>query len=132
MEEKDKSNKTNKSENYQRNSNSNKKSGYSLWWIYALIFIPLITMYILNDSPATKEITWTEFQQFVSEDVFEEIIVLNKKNGIEAVVKRERFAEVFKHDIEKAKEQNTKVTALHAAITSVILFSAFFMSIILK
>ena len=110
MEEKDKNRQKNKNDNFQRNPNGNKKSGHSLWWIYALIFIPLIAMYLLNDKQTVKEITWTEFQQMAREDVFDEIIVLNKKNVIEAIVKRDRFNEVFKQDAAKAREQGTKIT----------------------
>ncbi len=104
MEEKDK----NPNKNYPRNPN--KKSGTSLWWLYALIFIPLITMYIINDTPATKEITWTEFMQFARTDVFESILVYNKKNAIEATVKKERYRDVFKYDTEKALKAVTKVS----------------------
>ena len=120
--EKDKDPMKNKSENYQRNSNGKKKSGYSLWWLYALIFIPLILMYRFNDS-STMEITWTEFQQHVHNDVFDEINVLKKKNVAEAVVKSNRYREVFKQEPEKAKDQGTKVTA---RIPSADKFSDFF------
>jgi len=104
MEEQDK----NKNNNYQKNPNRNKKSG-SLWWIYALIFIPLITMYVINDTPTAKEIPWTEFVQLARTDIFEEIIVYNKKNAIEATVKIERYHEVFKFETEKARQAGTKV-----------------------
>ena len=125
MEEKNKNQqqKKNNNVNNQKNSNGSNKSGRNIWWIYALIFIPLIVMYIINDKPTVKEITWTEFQQLVREDVFNEIIVLNKKNVIEAIVKRDCFNEVFKQDAAKAKEQGTKITV---KIPSADKFSDFF------
>lgn len=95
--------------NNQKGSNGNKKSGFSLWWIYALIFIPLIGLYLVNDSSGVKEVGWTEFQQMVREDVFEELVVFNKKNVVEASVKKDRYKDVFKQDAEKASELGAKV-----------------------
>ena len=108
MEEKDQN--KDKNNNYKKNPGGNKKSGYSLWWLYALIFIPLIVMYILNDSNTMKEITWTEFQQLVRKDVFEDFVVYNKKNVIEAKVKSERYQEVFQHEAAKAREAGAKIS----------------------
>jgi len=122
--DKDKDKDKDKNSNYQSNPNGNKKkSGYSLWWLYALIFIPLIAMYILNDSKTVKEITWTEFQQLARKDVFDDIVVFNKKNVIEATVKKEYYHEVFKHEAEKVREPGAKVSVI---IPSVEIFSAFY------
>ena len=112
-EEKDKNDKNdlkNRNNNYQKNPNSgNRKPGHSLWWLYALIFIPLITMYIMNDSPTTKEVDYTEFQQFMRNDFFDELIVLNKKNMVEATVKSDCYQEVFRHEAAKAGELGTRI-----------------------
>jgi len=110
MEEKDKNQLKNTNDNYQRKPNGKRKSGLSLWWIYVLIFIPLIVMFKYNDASSPKEVTWTEFQQLVRNDLFDEFIVLKKKEVIEAIVKRDRYREVFKQDAEKAKEQGLKVS----------------------
>ena len=112
MEDKeiDKNQNKDKNNSNQKNPGGNKKSGYSLWWLYALIFIPLIVMYMLNDTKTVKEITWTEFQQLVRKDVFDDIVVYNKKNVIEAHVKSDYYQEVFKQDAEKAREANAKVS----------------------
>jgi cell division protease FtsH len=110
MEEKNKNTQNNNNDSYQKNSNGNRKSGFSLWWIYALIFIPLIAIYLVNDSPAVKEIGWTEFQQMMRGDVFDEMTVFNKKNILEATVKSDKYREVFKQDAAKAAEQGIKVT----------------------
>ncbi|MDR2913536.1 MAG: ATP-dependent metallopeptidase FtsH/Yme1/Tma family protein, partial [Tannerella sp.] len=109
MEEKDKDTFKNNNNNYQKNPNGNKKPGFNLWWIYALIFIPLIALYLVNDSSTVKEIGWTEFQQMVRNDVFEDMVVYNKKNVVEATVKKDRYKDVFKQDAEKASELGAKV-----------------------
>ena len=104
MEENKEETQKNSKNNYQKKSGGNKKPGVNLWWIYALIFIPMIALYIVNDSSSVKEVGWTEFQQMVRDDVFEELVVVNKKNIVEAKVKKDRYKEVFKNDAEKALE----------------------------
>jgi cell division protease FtsH len=90
-------------------SQGSKKPQGSLWWIYALIFIPIIALYFANDSSSEKEINWTEFQQLMKNDVFEDLTVLNKKNVVEATVKKGRYNEVFNHEAQKAEELGTKI-----------------------
>ncbi|MDR1098613.1 MAG: ATP-dependent zinc metalloprotease FtsH [Tannerella sp.] len=109
MEEKNKNTQNGNNDNFPKNSNGNKKSSFSLWWIYALIFIPLIILYLVNDSPSVKEMSWTEFQQMVRGDVFDEMVVFNKKNVLEATVKKDKYQEVFKQDASKAEELGAKV-----------------------
>ncbi|MDR0348575.1 MAG: ATP-dependent zinc metalloprotease FtsH [Tannerella sp.] len=109
MEENNKNTQNNNGGNIPKNPNGNKRSNFSLWWIYALIFIPLITLYLVNDSSSVKEVGWTEFQQMVRDDVFEEMLVFNKKNVLEATVKKDKYQEIFKQDATKAKEMDVKV-----------------------
>jgi cell division protease FtsH len=109
MEDNNKNAQRNNNGSYPKNSNGNKKSGLNLWWIYALIFIPLITLYVVHDSSSVKEIGWTEFQQLARDDVFDEMVVFNKKNILEATVKKDKYQEVFKQDAVKAVEQGVKV-----------------------
>ena len=109
MEEKKNNTTPNNSNNYQKNPNGNKKPGINLWWIYALIFIPMIALYLVNDSSAVKEIGWTEFQQLVRDDVFEDLVVLNKKNVVEATVKKERYKDVFKQNAEKESDYGATI-----------------------
>jgi cell division protease FtsH len=109
MEENNKNTQKNSNVGFPKNPNGNKKSGFSLWWIYALIFIPLITVYIMKDSPSVKEIWWTEFQQMMRNDVFDEMIVFKKKDVLEATVKKDKYGEVFKQDAAKASEQGIKI-----------------------
>ena len=124
VEEKEKNDLKNRNNNYQKNQNGgNRKSGYSLWWLYALIFIPLITMYVMKDTPTTKEVAWTEFIQWVREDVFEGMVVLNKKNMVEATVKSDRYSDVFTLEAHKARELGTKIVV---KIPSVDKFSDFY------
>jgi len=80
-----------------------------MWWIYFLIFIPLIIMYYTNNSSPYKEIGWTEFREYFYDDVFDEIIVFNKKNTLEATVKKEDFSTVFYEVSGKKWESNSRI-----------------------
>ena len=108
MEENDK---TQKSKNNipKNTAGGNKKPGFNMWWIYAIIFIPLIALYWFNDTTTTKEVGWTEFQQMLRDDVFDDMVVFNKKNIVEATIKKDKYNVVFKNDAEKAAELGIKV-----------------------
>jgi cell division protease FtsH len=93
---------------FPKNPKGNKKPGINLWWIYALLLIP-VALYFMNDSPSVKEIGWTEFQQMARNDVFDQMVVFNKKNMLEAVVRKDRYPEVFKQEAAKAAKLGVKV-----------------------
>ena len=80
------------------NNNKNKFFNFNLYWMYGLIFIMLVALYLTNDSSASKELGWTEFQKLAQENVFDRMVVYNKKNLVEATVKDGRKGLVFKKD----------------------------------
>jgi cell division protease FtsH len=100
--------------NYQ---NGSKRPQRNLWWIYALIFLPLIWLYHVNDNPPVKEINWTEFQQLVRKDVFDALNVYDKKNMVESTVKKGRYDEVFSHDAANAETLETKAVVRIPSVT---------------
>jgi cell division protease FtsH len=105
--------------NYQ---NSGKKSQRSLWWIYVLIFLPLILIYHFNDNPSVKEISWTDFQHLVKNDVFDALNVYRNKDMVESTVRKGRYIEVFGHEAANAEALETKVVV---RIPSVQIFEDF-------
>lgn len=79
-------------------SNKPKMFKFNLYWMYGLIFMMLFALYLTNDSSASKELGWTEFQKLAQENVFDKMTVYNKKNLVEASVKSGQKALVFKND----------------------------------
>lgn len=79
-------------------NNKPKMFKFNLYWMYGLIFMMLIALYLTNDSSASKELGWTEFQKLAQENVFDKISVYNKKNLVEATVKPGYKRQVFKSD----------------------------------
>ena len=79
-------------------NNKQKMFKFNLYWMYGLIFIMLFALYLTNDSSASKELGWTEFQKLAQENVFDRMVVYNKKNLVEATVKDGRKGLVFRKD----------------------------------
>ncbi|MDY5637346.1 MAG: ATP-dependent zinc metalloprotease FtsH [Parabacteroides sp.] len=69
---------------------------FNLYWMYGVIFMMLVVLYMTNDSATTKELGWTEFQKLAQENVFEKMVVYNRKNALEATVKSSKVNEVFR------------------------------------
>lgn len=79
-------------------NNKTKMFRFNLYWMYGIIFIMLAALYMTNDSSTTKELGWTEFQKLANKNVFEKITVFNKKNTLEATIKKGQLGVVFKED----------------------------------
>ncbi|MDR1747131.1 MAG: ATP-dependent zinc metalloprotease FtsH [Tannerella sp.] len=75
--------------------NNKPKFRFNYNWIYGIIAICLIVLFLKNDFAATKELGWTEFQRFAKEDVFNRMVVYNRKNLLEATVKSDKKDLVF-------------------------------------
>lgn len=79
-------------------NNKQKIFKFNLYWMYGLIFMMLFAVYLTTDSSASKELGWTEFQKLAKENVFDQMVVYNKKNLLEATVKDGQKSLVFKKD----------------------------------
>lgn len=79
-------------------NNRPKMFKFNLYWMYGLIFMMLIALYLTNDSSASKELGWTEFQKLAQDNVFDKMVVYNKKNVVEATVKNGHKGQVFRND----------------------------------
>lgn len=75
--------------------NKQKMFRFNFYWMYGIIFLLLIALYMTNDSTGSKEIGWTEFQKLAKENVFDKMVVYNKKNVVEATVKSDKISIVF-------------------------------------
>lgn len=75
--------------------NKQKMFRFNFYWMYGIIFLLLIALYMTNDSTGSKEIGWTEFQKLAKENVFDKMVVYNKKNVVEATVKSDKIGIIF-------------------------------------
>ena len=66
-------------------NNKQKMFKFNLYWMYGLIFIMLFALYLTNDSSASKELGWTEFQKLAQENVFDRMVVYRRteRSGVQ-------------------------------------------------
>lgn len=75
--------------------NKQKMFRFNFYWMYGIILLLLAALCMTNDSAGTKEIGWTEFQKLAKENVFDKMVVYNKKNVVEATVKSDKIGVIF-------------------------------------
>jgi len=109
--------------NTPNNSNKQKMFRFNFYWMYGLILVMLVALYMSNDTTSTKELGWTEFQKLTKDNAFEEMVVFNKKNVVEATVKSNKVAEVFTDNM---PQPGTVAPKVYIKIPSADKFSDFY------
>ncbi len=71
-------------------------NGRSLYWMYALIALVLCALYFMGDEGVTKEVTWTEFETYVSAGEVKNISVVRNENRAEAEISDKLVKQIFK------------------------------------
>ncbi|HET7115406.1 MAG TPA: ATP-dependent zinc metalloprotease FtsH [Hanamia sp.] len=89
-----------------KNENKNKSPrGYNPYWLYAILFVFLISFYFRNSMSNQNEISWLHFEQdMLSQHDVEKITVLNKETA-EIYIKPDRLTEDKYKDIPKTGPQ---------------------------
>ncbi|GAB6393893.1 MAG: ATP-dependent zinc metalloprotease FtsH [Bacteroidales bacterium] len=85
----DKSDQTNKP------GKPNKPFRFNAYWMYGVILLALLSFLFTNDRSRTKEVGWTEFQKLFQKDVFDNLLVYNNKNLLEATVRNGKLGAVY-------------------------------------
>ncbi len=68
---------------------------FSLYWMYAIILLVLGGLYYLDQNSITKEVTYSEFEKYVTEGGVEKIVVYTNKNEAEAFITDSLAAKIF-------------------------------------
>lgn len=106
MNNKSQNNKNNKEQQRPKSSRPNlgggsKRSPSIAYWIYSIFFMILIGFYFFGQDKRMKEVTWSDFQQYVSDNRIESITIFSNKDVAEAKVRGESVNQVFKDDAAK-------------------------------
>ncbi len=104
MNNKNLNNKNNKGPQRPKSSRPNlggPKKPSNIYWIYSIFFMILIGFYLFGQDKRMKEVTWSDFQQYVSDNRIESITILSNKEIAEAKVRGESVNHVFKDDAVK-------------------------------
>ena len=88
--------------------NKKPKTPFNPYWIYSIIIIGLLGMFFFGGNVSTKEVSWSEFQEYVNEDRIEEVVIYSKKNSAEALVRESSVRHIFEDNADKVKS-NPKI-----------------------
>lgn len=78
--------------------NKNKKTiKFSIYWMYAILLVFLAGALYLDNNTITKEVSYSEFEKYVTEGGVKKIIIISKKNEAEAVL-TDSLASALFHD----------------------------------
>ena len=93
----------------QPNRGQGPKIPFNLYWIYLAIFASIIGMWYFSDKDGggnrSKEVAWSEFQQYIIGNNLSEITIDSKTNQAKGIVKKDSVANVFKDNLEKVGEK---------------------------
>ncbi|MDR0768507.1 MAG: ATP-dependent zinc metalloprotease FtsH [Dysgonamonadaceae bacterium] len=88
-------------------------------WMYGLILLILAVMFFRNNSTATtKELGWSEFQQYAENNTFSKIVVNSSDRKVTATIKPEYVSQII--DPESIISKNPLQKNAEAAVTVII------------
>lgn len=94
------------------NKSSNNKGGFSLLWMYGILFAIVIAgSFFIDDNSINKPVSWTEFESYVSRKGVKSIVVYNNTLKVEAELTKNLADSIFtKEQISKTQKYkvNTK------------------------
>jgi cell division protease FtsH len=75
--------------------NTNPKRPFNPYWVYAIVLAILMGMWFFGQDNTVKEITWSEFQEYVRDNRVKSIVVYTNKVSAEAVIRDESVEHIF-------------------------------------
>ena len=78
------------------NNNHPKRPKFNIYWMYALVFIGLLSAYWFADNSISKEVSISEFENTVRGGGVKQIVVLRNNNEAEAILGDSLAKQVFK------------------------------------
>ncbi|MBD5285020.1 MAG: ATP-dependent zinc metalloprotease FtsH [Bacteroides sp.] len=84
---------------------------FSIYWMYAIVFLVLIGIYYLDENSITKEVSYSEFEKYVTDGGVKQIVVFTNKNEAEAVITDSLAAKIFPpSQYTQGSHQEVKIT----------------------
>ena len=98
---------------------NNKPFKFNMGWMYGLILLVLIAMFFTNNQgTTTKELGWTEFQQYAENNAFGKMAVNSSDRKVTATVKPEYVRQILGPD--SIAPKNPLQTDVEATVTVII------------
>ena len=87
------------------NTNKRPQFKFSLYWMYAIVIIFLAGTYLLDDNTITKEVSYSDFEKYVTDGGVEKIVIYTNKDEAIAFVNDSLASNIFhKSQIQKGTE----------------------------
>ena len=99
----------NKQQPEQPNQQPQKRKGRNLTWLYLVILAVLLGSYFFADSPQKKDISYTQLQSYIENDVIESVTVFDNGTA-RAIVRADQTGVVFGAEAEKHKDRAIMVS----------------------
>lgn len=74
---------------------NNPKRPFNPYWVYAIVLAILMGMWFFGQDNTVKEVTWSDFQEYVRDNRVESIVIYNNKETAEAIIRDESVEHVF-------------------------------------
>lgn len=78
------------------NGNKKNKFGFSMFWMYAFVIMFIVGFYYLNNTPNSKDVTYTTFIQTAETDGFDKITIYGDSRKAEGTLTDSAAQKVFK------------------------------------
>lgn len=75
--------------------NQNSKRPFNPYWVYAIVLAILMGMWIFGQDNTVKEVTWSQFQEYVKDNRVKSIVIFTNKVSAEAIIRDESVDHVF-------------------------------------
>ncbi|MDR2475427.1 MAG: ATP-dependent metallopeptidase FtsH/Yme1/Tma family protein, partial [Bacteroidales bacterium] len=105
----DNNNNANNTPNSPNNRPKGSPSKFRLDWLFLFIAISLAGLFFTRDMYTTKNVGWTEFEQYLIAGDFEKITVYTDADRLEANVKKNAIEKIFKEDASNVRS-NPKIS----------------------
>lgn len=79
----------------------NSNQPFNVYWLYAILSMGLIGMLFFGQNKSIKSVDWSDFQQYVSDNRIENILVYRNKDVAEAKVRSESIHHIFGEEAAK-------------------------------
>lgn len=83
-----------------------KKPG--IGWVYILMLLILGGILLFSENTTSQKVEWSRFQQMMSDDLFQEIVVYSETGKVNALVKKEMEDSLSKYDVESSLTKDGK------------------------
>ena len=91
--------------NSKPNTNKRPQFKFSLYWMYALVIIFLVGTYLLDNNTITEEVSYSDFEKYVTDGGVEKIVIYTNKDEAIAFVNDSLALKIFhKEQVQKGTD----------------------------